>query len=89
MVGTPLHLIGLVDENTSWGTGIEQQALGWVKFTLQGWITATEQRATRELLPGGWTSGSWCAEIDPDVLLRGDSARAAPRCTTPASPTAG
>lgn len=33
IIGTPPHLIGDVSGSTSWGTGIEQQVLGWVKFT--------------------------------------------------------
>lgn len=74
MIGTPPHLIGDVSGSTSWGTGIEQQVLGWVKFTLQQWITLAEQRITRELLPGGWSSGSWYAEYSLEALLRGDSA---------------
>jgi len=69
MVGTPPHMIGDVSNSTSWGTGIEQQVLGWVKFTLQTPITATEQRYTQELLlPGEY------AEHSLEGLLRGDSA---------------
>lgn len=74
MVGTPPHLIGDVERSTSWGTGIEEQVLGWVKFTLGQWITLSEQRVTRELLPGGWDSGSWYAEAALEGLLRGDAA---------------
>lgn len=73
MIGTPPHLVMDVERSTSWGTGIEQQALGWVKFTLASWITLSEQRYTRELLPGGWTNGSWYAESILEGLLRGDS----------------
>lgn len=73
MIGTPPHLIGDVEKSTSWGTGIEEQVLGWVKFTLNGWIILAAQRTTRELLPGGWSSGSWFAEHSLEGLLRGDS----------------
>lgn len=72
MVGTPPHLIGDVEKSTSWGTGIEEQVLGWVKFTLDTWIGLSEQRVTRELLPGG-DAGSWYAEHSLEGLLRGDS----------------
>lgn len=74
MVGTPPHLVGDVEKSTSWGTGIEEQVLGWVKFTLQAFISLAEQRITRELLPGGWTSGSWFCELDANNLMRGDAA---------------
>lgn len=73
MVGVQPHMIGDVERSTSWGTGIEQQVLGWVKFDVQGWINLTEQRVTRELLPGGWTGGAWYAEVSVEGLLRGDS----------------
>jgi len=68
MVGTPPHLIGDITNSTSWGTGIEEQVLGWVKFTLQTWITSIEQRFTEELL----LPGEYC-EASLEGLLRGDS----------------
>jgi HK97 family phage portal protein len=74
MIGILPHLVGDVDKTSSWGTGVEQQTLGWVKYDLQSWISAAEQRITRELLPGGWSSGIWYAEIAVEGLLRGDSA---------------
>lgn len=73
MVGLPPHMLGNVDRSTSWGSGIESQVLGLVKFTFKPWCDLVEQRATRELLPGGWTSGSWFAEYSIEGLLRGDS----------------
>lgn len=73
MVGVPPHLVGDVERSTSWGTGIEQQVLGWVKFGLQTWITLAEQKVTRELLPGGATAGSWYAKAQLNGLMRGDA----------------
>jgi len=73
LFGIPPHMLGLVAKSTSWGTGIEQQVLGFIKFTLGTWIELVEQRVTRELLPGGWTSGTWYAEYSLEGLLRGDS----------------
>lgn len=78
MVGPPPHLVGQVEKSTSWGTGIEEQVLGWVKFTLGLWLTLAEQRSTAELLPGGFDGGAWYAKHKLEGLLRGDSkARAA------------
>lgn len=68
MVGVPPHLVGDVERSTSWGTGIEQQVLNWVKFDLAGWMELAEQRATWELLP----TDAWYAEISAQALLRGD-----------------
>lgn len=73
MIGPPPHLAGDVEKTSSWGTGIEQQVLGWVKFTLQAWITSDEQRIDLELMPAGAYS-----KTALQGLLRGDStARAA------------
>ncbi len=48
----PPHMIGDVEKSTSWGTGIEQQALGFVRFTLLPWLTRLEQ-ADSALIPRG------------------------------------
>lgn len=69
--GIPPHLLGDVTGSTSWGTGIEQQSIGLVVYTLRPWLVRIEQRLSREVaLPS-----------KPDVyvkhkvegLLRGDS----------------
>lgn len=73
MFGIPPHLLGDVTGSTSWGTGIEQQTIGFVVYSLQPWLTMLEQRYTRELLPGGWTQSQWYAEHALEGLLRGDS----------------
>lgn len=68
--GVPHFLLGLTSKSTSWGTGLEQQATGWVKFDLQPtWLAPTEQRINKELLQGGIE-----ARYTVDGLLRGDSA---------------
>lgn len=68
--GVPQYLLFKTSKSTSWGTGLEQQALGWVKFDLQpSWLAPTEQRITKELLPPGKY-----AEYSVEGLLRGDSA---------------
>lgn len=48
----PPHMIGDVERSTSWGTGIEQQALGFARHTLTPWIVRLE-RADSRLLPRG------------------------------------
>lgn len=68
IIGTPPHLIGDVTNSTSWGTGIEQQVLGWVKFTLQTPISSSEARWSKELL-----ASTEYAEHSLEGLLRGDS----------------
>lgn len=67
--GVPHFLLGLTSKSTSWGTGLEQRAIGWVKFDLQpSWLSPTEQRITKELLAAGTE-----ARYKVDGLLRGDS----------------
>lgn len=62
----PPHMIGDTEKSTSWGTGIEQQTLGFVKYTLMPWLICIEQ-AISVLLPRGQF-----AKFNIDDLLRGD-----------------
>ncbi len=48
----PPHLISDVDRATSWGTGIEEQNVAFVRWTLQPWLTRLEQILS-VLLPRG------------------------------------
>lgn len=70
LFGLPPHAIGDVEKSTSWGTGIEQQKIGMVQFTLQpSYLTRVEKRITRDLTaPFGLF-----AEYAVEGLLRGDS----------------
>jgi HK97 family phage portal protein len=47
----PPHLISDVEKSTSWGTGIEEQNLGWITYSLRPWLERLEQ-ATNIFLPG-------------------------------------
>lgn len=40
--GVPPNMVGLTEKQTSWGTGVEQQALGFVRFTLLPHIVRLE-----------------------------------------------
>lgn len=62
----PPHMIGDTTKSTSWGTGIEQQSIGFVTYTLRPWLTCIEQVFTA-LLPRGQF-----AKFNIDGLLRGD-----------------
>lgn len=50
MYRVPPHLISDVERSTSWGTGIEEQNLQFLTFTLGPWIVRLE-RALSKLLP--------------------------------------
>jgi HK97 family phage portal protein len=70
LYGLPPHLLSQQERQTSWGTGIEQNNIGFVVYTLEPtWFTRVEQRVTMELLPAGLQ-----AEYVVQGLMRGDSA---------------
>ncbi|MFZ4264498.1 phage portal protein [Streptomyces arboris] len=69
MFGVPPFLLMATEKSTSWGTGLEQQAQGFVTWDLAPtWLTPTEQRVTKELLPK-----TVYAKYALGGLLRGDS----------------
>jgi HK97 family phage portal protein len=65
--GVPPHLIGDVDKTTSWGTGIAEQTLGFVRFTVSFWVSRIEQRLSTAIPAGQF------AAFDMDALLRADA----------------
>lgn len=71
--GVPPHMIGHMAKSTSWGTGIEQQMIGFLTFSLTPWLRRIEQSATRSLfLPA--ERDRFYAEFEVTGLLRADSA---------------
>lgn len=50
MFRIPPHMLGDVERSTSWGTGIEQQELGYLSHTLRAWLKRIEQAAVKDLL---------------------------------------
>lgn len=64
----PPHLVGDVEKSTSWGTGIEEQEIGFEKHTIRPWLERLEQSWTRHLLPA---PGEFL-KFNVDGLLRGD-----------------
>lgn len=49
--GVPPHMIGHTSSATSWGTGIEQMSIGFVKYTLQRHLVKIEQEFNRKIWP--------------------------------------
>lgn len=70
LFGVPPHLLMDTDRSTSWGTGIEQQQIGFVVFTLRPWLTRVEQRLTKLVQPG-----NVYVKYSVEGLLRGDTAQ--------------
>lgn len=67
--GVPPHMIGILDKSTSWGTGIEQQSIGFVKYTLQRHLVKIEQEINRKIFR---KSLQFFAEFNTAGLERGD-----------------
>lgn len=67
LYGIPPHLLAEVTKSTSWGTGIEQQNIGLIIFTLNSWMTRFEQRLGRECLAPKIT-----VDFDTAEIRRGD-----------------
>jgi HK97 family phage portal protein len=67
----PPHMIGDVEKSTSWGTGIEEQGIGYVTYTLGPWIGRLEQAYTRWLIQEGGQPSAF-AQFNVNALLRGN-----------------
>jgi HK97 family phage portal protein len=69
--GVPPHLIGRVSRSTSWGTGIEQQSIGFVVYYMRPKFVVWEQ-ALNQALMSDRMRDRFYFEFDADGLLRGD-----------------
>lgn len=63
----PPHMLGMVDKDTSWGAGIEQQELGFVRNTLLIWLCRWEDVLT------SWLPAGQFVTFDLSQRLRGDT----------------
>lgn len=68
--GVPPHMIGETSASTSWGSGIEQMGIGFVRYTLGPHLRRIEQEINRKLWP---RSPKFFVEFNRDGLLAGDS----------------
>jgi HK97 family phage portal protein len=66
LMRVPPHMVSIVDKSTSWGTGIEQQSIGFVTYTLRAWLTRLEDYISASLPRGQFM------KFNVDGLLRGD-----------------
>lgn len=69
----PPFMVGHTEKTSSWGTGIEQQMIGFLTFTLLPWIKRIEQSINRWLLKAN-ERRVYFAKFNPEGLLRADSA---------------
>ena len=66
--GLPPWMVASVEKSTSWGTGIEQQFIGFVQLTLTPHLTRIEQELNRKL----FRDSPYCVDFNVKGLLRGD-----------------
>ncbi|WP_082421006.1 phage portal protein [Pseudomonas sp. NBRC 111142] len=69
----PPWMVGHTQNSTSWGTGMEQQMIGFLSFTLLPWIKRIEMCANRRLLRPD-ERRRFYVKFNPEGLLRMDSA---------------
>jgi HK97 family phage portal protein len=68
--GVPPFMIGDTEKTSSWGSGIEHMSIGFVKYTLQPYLTKIEQELNAKLFP---RLERYFVEFNVEGLLRGDS----------------
>ena len=74
LFGVPPFMIGHTEKSTSWGTGLEQQTLAFVKFSLARRLERIEQALSKQLLTARDRAEGIVIEFSLEGLLRGDSA---------------
>jgi len=69
----PPWMVGHTEKSTSWGTGIEQQMIGFLTFTLGPWLRRIEQAISKDLLTPA-ERARFYPKFAVEGLLRADSA---------------
>ena len=72
--GVPPHMVGHSEKSTSWGSGIEQQTLGFVKFSLRRRLKRIELALEKQLMTRAERQSGLSIEFNLEGLLRGDTA---------------
>lgn len=68
----PPFMVGHTEKSSSWGTGLEQQMIGFLTFSLRPYLTRIEQAIKKQLIPITERANLY-AEFNLDGLLRADS----------------
>lgn len=68
----PPHMLGDVEKSTSWGSGIEQQEMGYLSHTLRPYLVRIEQQLMKDLLLAE-EAGKYTIEHLTDAFLRTDT----------------
>jgi len=74
LFGIPPYMIGDVEKSTSWGTGIEQQSIGYLTYSIAPDLVNIEQELNRTLLTINERSyPEYFMEFQVNALLRADA----------------
>lgn len=68
-LGVPPHMIGEMTKSSSWGSGIEQMGIGFVKYTLAPHLKRIKGELNRKL----FRTDRYFTEHNTDGLMAGDS----------------
>lgn len=71
--GVPPFMIGHTEKTSSWGSGIEQQTLGFQKFTLRRRLKKIEAAMEKKLLSPADRNSGYKIKFNIEGLLRGDT----------------
>lgn len=78
MFGVPLFLLQSMEKTSSWGSGISEMLIGFVKLTLANWAVTWEEELNAKLLTEAEQDAGYYFKVDLRGLMRGDDmARAA------------
>ena len=70
--GVPPHMLGATEKETSWGSGIEQQGIGFVTYTLNDWLVTWQEALKRDLIhESEWDVLDF--RFNTQALLKGDT----------------
>lgn len=68
--GVPPHMIGHTEKTTSWGSGVEQMSIAFVRYTVARHLDLFAQEVNRKVWP---KNRQVYGEFNRDALLEGDS----------------
>lgn len=69
----PPFMVGHTEKSTSWGTGLEQQMIGFLTFSLRPYLTRIEQAIRKQIIAPAERATIF-AEFNLEGLMRADSA---------------
>jgi len=69
----PPFMVGHTEKSTSWGTGLEQQMIGFLTFSLAPYLSRIEKAIKKQLIPAAERRRVY-AEFNIEGLMRTDSA---------------